>query len=138
MLGLLPSVSIGENGRATPFGITATGDANYFPQDLMVRVTALPPHGAVLKEDGITPIVLGQIVTAAELATLKFLPALAEGGTESGSIQPENWFVLSASQNGGPRLIGIQTPNNELKHVTLTELPVNGSVLLNDGITKVV
>jgi hypothetical protein len=40
---------------------------------MFVQVTALPSHGRVLKEDGITHG-LGQMVTAAELVALKFRP----------------------------------------------------------------
>ena len=70
MLNLNPASLIsGEKGHATPVGTIA--DVNYTPHDLTVTVTALPSHGAVLKEDGITPIHLGQTVTAAELAALR-------------------------------------------------------------------
>ena len=57
MLNLNPiSLVFGENGNASPATIT---DVNYTPHDLTVKVAALPSHGAVTKDDGITPIHLG-------------------------------------------------------------------------------
>jgi len=52
MLNLNPtSLIFGENGHVTPISTGTIADVNYTPHDLTVRVTALPSHGAVLKED---------------------------------------------------------------------------------------
>ena len=69
MLNLNPtSLMFGENGRATPFGAATIADINYMQYDFTVKGTMPPSHGMVLKEDGITQVGLGQMVTAAELA----------------------------------------------------------------------
>jgi hypothetical protein len=139
MLGLVSTPSIaGENGCATPFGAATTGGTDYFPQDLTVRVTALPSHGAVVKADGVTQILLGQTISAVELAALKFWPAPAQSGSAIVPSQPESWLVVNVPQNGEPRLIGIQAPEIDAEYVTMSELPVNGTVLLSDGVNTLV
>jgi hypothetical protein len=148
MLNLNPtSLMFGENGHATPVGTSTIADVNYTPHDLTVTVTALPSHGAVLKEDGITQIHLGQTVTAAELAALSFTPVTTYSESASGPrIEPKrNGFVLYVAQNGGPTPIRIQVPNASGRQgadsadsdVMITELPSNGTVLLADRITAV-
>ena len=68
MLNLNPvSLIFGENGNTSPATIA---DVNYTPHDFTVTVMALPSHGAVTKEDGITQIHLGQTVTAISGATV--------------------------------------------------------------------
>ena len=58
MLSLNPtSLILDENGRAPPFRIAAIADVSYAPHDLTVKVTAVPSHGTVLKEDGVTTYV---------------------------------------------------------------------------------
>ena len=113
MLSFNPtSLFSGENGRrSAPFRVATIADANYTPHDLAGNVKTLPSQGMVLKEDGIMQVVLGQVVTAAELVALKFKPATAQTGSAIGSIikpKLESWFVLSVPQNGEPRSIGIQ------------------------------
>jgi hypothetical protein len=142
MLSLNPAALIpGENSLTIPLPIATIADADYTPHDLTVTVTALPSHGLVFKEDGITQVGLGQMVTAAELAALKFRPAAAQTGFATGptsKLRPEGWFVLSVPQNGEPRQIGIQASGVSIEsYVTIIELPSNGTVLLADGITAV-
>jgi hypothetical protein len=144
MLSLKPaSLMLGENGFAAPFRIPPIADANHTPHDLTVTVTvtALPSHGTVLKEDGITQVGLGELVTATELAALKFRPDTRQTGFAIGSMikpSPEGRFVLNVPQNGEPRPIGVQASGFSLKSsVTITELPSNGIVLLADGTTAV-
>jgi hypothetical protein len=145
MLNLNPtSLIFGENGHVTPINTATIADVNYTPHDLTVRVTALPSHGAVLKEDGITQIHLGQAVTAAELAALRFAPVATCSESASGPEIAPTWngFVLYVAQNCEPTPIPIQAlnlsgdPAADL-YVTITELPSNGTVLLSDGITVV-
>src|SRR5258705_3901692 len=105
MLNLNPtSLIFGENGHATPLGTATIADVNYTPPDLTVTVTALPSHGAVLKEDGITQIHLGQTVTAAELAALRFKPVTTHSESSSGPQIETGWngFVLYVAQNSEP------------------------------------
>ena len=108
MLSLNPtSLTLDETGRATPFRIATMADVCYTPHDLTVKVTVLPSHGTVLKEDGITQVGLGQIIAAGELAALKFMPGSAQTGFAAGTtIEPrlESWSVLSVPQNGEPGL----------------------------------
>jgi hypothetical protein len=142
MLNLNPtSLIFGEDGHGTAVRIATIADDNYTPHDLTVKVTALPPHGMVFKEDGITPLGLGQVVTAAELAALKFRPATVQFGFATGStIEPgvQSWSVLSVPQHGEARPIGIQASGISIdSYVTITELPSNGTVLLAGGITAV-
>jgi hypothetical protein len=142
MLSLNPtSLTLDETGRATPFRIATMADVCYTPHDLTVKVTVLPSHGTVLKEDGITQVGLGQIIAAGELAALKFMPGSAQTGFAAGTtIEPrlESWSVLSVPQNGEPGLIGIQVSGiSMVSFVTIIELPSNGTVLLGDGITAV-
>jgi hypothetical protein len=140
MLNLNPaSLTSGESSRVAPFRIVTIADADYTPHDLAVKVTALPSQGLVLKEDGITQVTLGQLVTDAELAALKYRPAAAP--TESAAISTikpklEIWFVLSVPQNGGPRPIDIPAPGRSVgAYIEITELPANGTVRLADGTT---
>jgi Domain of unknown function (DUF4082)/Cadherin-like domain len=140
MLNLNPaSLTSGGNGRAAPFRVVTIADANYTPHDLAVTVTALPSQGMVLKEDGITEVVLGQLVTDAELAALKFRPTAAVTESATGSTTKpklEIWFVLSVPQNGEPRPIDIPAPGHFVEpYVEVTELPSNGTVRLANGIT---
>jgi Domain of unknown function (DUF4082)/Bacterial Ig domain/Cadherin-like domain len=140
MLSVNP-ISLGENGPATPFRIATIADADYTSHDLTVEVTALPAHGIVFKEDGVTQVGLGQIVTACELAALKFRPVAAQTGFAIASaIKPrlENWVVLNVPQNGEPKPIGVQVPGISIEsYATIIELPSNGTVLLADAITAV-
>jgi hypothetical protein len=142
MLSLNPTSLAGENVRAAPFCIAVSADADYTSHDLAVNVKALPSQGMVLKDDGITPVVLGQLITAAELAALTFTPAAAQTGSATGSTiehKPDSWFVVSMSQNSEPRPIGIQALEIFAEaDVTIIELPANGTVLLTDGATPVV
>src|ERR1700704_5924467 len=97
MLSVNP-ISLGENGPATPFRIATIADADYTSHDLTVEVTALPVHGIVFKEDGVTQVGLGQIVTTCELAALKFRAVAAQTGFAIGSaikLRLENWVVLN-------------------------------------------
>jgi hypothetical protein len=141
MLNLNPASLIsGGNGRLAPFRIVTIADANYTSCDLAVKVTALPSQGVVLREDGITEVVLGQMVRDAELAALKFRPAVVTTQTNIG-LKPklEIWFVLSVPQNGEPRSIEIPSPGHFVEpYVEITELPSNGIVRLVDGTGAVV
>jgi hypothetical protein len=141
MLSVNP-ISLGENGPATPFRIATIADADYTSHDLTVKVAALPLHGQVFKADGVTQVGLGETVTAGELAALKFRPSTAQSGFATGSTierAVESWFVLIALQNGKARPIGILAPGIPIdSHITITELPSNGIVLLPDGVTAVI
>jgi hypothetical protein len=141
MLNLNPaSLTSGESSRVAPFRVVTIADADYTPHDSAVKVTALPSQGMVLKEDGITQVRLGQLVTDAELAALKYRPAGSPTESATSTIKPklEIWFVLSVPQNGGPRPIDIPAPRQSFgAYIEITELPANGTVRLADGITAV-
>src|SRR5258705_2310243 len=100
--------SFAENSSVPPFRIAAIVDASYPRTDLTVTVTALPSHGTAFKEDGVTQVVLGQVLTAGELAALKFRRATAQADAVGSTIEPglDGWFVLSVPQNGEARSVG--------------------------------
>jgi hypothetical protein len=55
VLSLNPvSLMFGENGRSTHLGAATAADIDSAPDGLTVKVTAVPSHGTVLKEDGVT------------------------------------------------------------------------------------
>ncbi len=142
MLNLNPvSLIFGESGYT---GTATIGDFDYTPHDLTVRVMALPSHGTVTKEDGITQIHVGQMVTAAELAALRFTPVTTYSESASGPkiTTTSNGFALYVAQSSEPTPIPVQALNlfkgqGADLPVTITELPSNGTVLLSDGIAVV-
>ena len=70
--------------REKPAALSAHADSQlllssqpgYTLHDIMVTVTGLPSAGVVLKADHFTPVVLGDKLTAADLATLNLAPQL--------------------------------------------------------------
>jgi Domain of unknown function (DUF4082)/Cadherin-like domain/Bacterial Ig domain len=115
-----------------------SAELSYNLHDIMVEVTGLPPAGVVLKADGLTPVVLGDALTAAELAALSFAPT----SLRSEEVPAGNGLVIYVPQDCGRLPIALfadlaagtaaDTP------VVITELPSNGSVFLADGMTAVV
>jgi hypothetical protein len=125
-----PFLMFGENGRVIRFENAAMAHNDYTSDDVTVRVTALPLHGTVLRQDGVAQIHLGQTVTVGELAALRFKPATAHSEFASGpQIEPAwNGLVLYAAQSSEPTPIRIRTPNGSGRsaadlRVTITELP---------------
>lgn len=137
MLSQNPNLSFfGKNGHVRPFGSATLADADYTPHDLTVTVRALPSSGIVLKGD--TQVSLGQMMTAADLAALKFVPVVSAAGND---IAPAGYgFVMYVAQNCEPTQIFVKAlfdSSVARSHVTITELPSNGTVLLSDGATCV-
>jgi len=64
---------------------------------VMVKITNLPSAGVVLKADGLTRVVLGDTLTAAELAALNFVPA----SLRSEETPPGNGLVIYVPQDCG-------------------------------------
>jgi hypothetical protein len=123
-----------------------------------MTVTALPPNGTVLLADGFTPVRLRQALPLAELAALKFRPALnSTAGSpgfgssttkpsgvvvDAGARLPAGYFVASVPQDSGARTIGVQISTGTDRPAAdscaiVTGLPWNGTVLLADGMTAV-
>jgi hypothetical protein len=161
------SLTVAENSLATPISIPAPTDVGFAASALTVTVTSLPVDGTVLLADGITPVVVGETLTVAQLTALKFRPALNDsnatstfaftvtdptGNTASATatlaIGASNtplvatWTSLDVPQNGGATPIGISAPtdvsfSSSQLTVKVTSLPTSGTVLLSDGTTRV-
>lgn len=125
------SFNVAESRRADFPDTATTFDPHYYPSDLNVAITALPPHGRVLLADGATPVGLGQTVTLPQLATLQF--ALDDPSAHWSSMCVWN---DSAAQAIVIDLTNAFTAESETA-VRLTDLPSNGTVLLADGETIV-
>jgi len=70
MLREKPSI-LSVNADASPL---PSPESDYTLSDVTLTVTSLPPAGIVLKADRVTRVVLGDTLTAAELAALSFAP----------------------------------------------------------------
>lgn len=110
-----------------------SSEAGYGLHDLTVTVAGLPPSGVILRADGLTQVAVGDTLTAAELAALRFSPACSEEPTLS------NGSVVLVPHNGGrlaiPLLAALPAGSYADTPVAITELPSNGSVSLADGMT---
>ena len=105
------SLTSAENGNPTATPWLQSLTLTMPPYDLTVKVTALPPHGTVFKEDGVAKVGLGQVVTARKLVALKFRPAIAQARMATGStlkLAPEGWLVVGVPLNDEPSVIGVQ------------------------------
>jgi hypothetical protein len=115
-----------------------SAEPSYNLHDIMVKVTCLPSAGVVLKADSLTPVVLGDTLTAAELAALTFAPT----SLRSEETPPGNGLVIYVPQDCGrlpiPLFANLAAGTAADTPVVLTELPSNGSVFLADGMTAVV
>jgi Domain of unknown function (DUF4082)/Cadherin-like domain len=115
-----------------------SGEPSYNLHDIMVKVTGLPSAGFVLKADSLTPVVLGDALTAAELAALTFAPT----SLRSEETLPGNGLVIYVPQDCGrlpiPLFADLAASTAADTPVVITELPSNGSVFLADGMTAVV
>ena len=131
--------------REKPTALSAHADSQllssqpgYTLHDIMVTVTGLPSAGVVLKADHFTPVVLGDKLTAADLATLNLAPQLRR----LEAAPPWSGRVIYIPQNCGRLPIPLFTdlPFGSVADntVIITELPTNGSVFLVDGMTAVV
>jgi hypothetical protein len=157
------SLTVSENSLATTIGIAAPVDSSYASAALTVLVTALPTDGTILLADGITPITLGQSLTANQLTALKFRPGLNAFGTSStfgftisdpaGSTAPAtatvtigasntplvtNPALLDVPQHSAATLINIQAPTDasftsSQLTITIIALPTDGTVTLANG-----
>lgn len=134
MLREKPAVLSVSSG--TPSLLSA--DPDYSLHDIMVKVTGLPSAGVVLKQDRITPVSLGDTLTAAELAALIFTPT----SLRSEEALPGNGLAIYIPQNCGrlpiPLFADFAAATVGDPQVVITELPSNGSVFLADGLTGVV
>src|SRR6202048_679782 len=115
-----------------------SAEPSYNLHDIMVKVTGLPSAGFVLKADSLTPVVLGDALTAAELAALTFAPT----SLRSEETLPGNGLVIYVPQDCGrlpiPLFADLAAGTAADTPVVITELPSNGSVFLANGMTAVV
>ena len=113
-------------------------EADYSLNDISVAVTSLPSAGVVLKADQVTPVAVGDRLTAVELAALSFAPAFSP----SRVAQPWSGQVIYIPENCGrlpiPLFADLAVGPTADKAVVITEIPSNGSVFLADGMTAVV
>jgi Domain of unknown function (DUF4082)/Bacterial Ig domain/Cadherin-like domain len=115
-----------------------SAEPSYNLHDIMVKITNLPSAGVVLKADSLTPVVLGDTLTAAELAALTFAPtSLRSQETPRG-----NGLVIYVPQDCGrlpiPLFADLAAGIAADTLLVITELPSNGSVFLANGMTAVV
>jgi hypothetical protein len=64
----------------TSLGTVTPHDTYYTPSDLSMAVTALPPNGTVLLANGLTPVRLRQVLTLAQLRSLKAPARIGSSG----------------------------------------------------------
>jgi hypothetical protein len=76
---------VASNSGAAPIGLTAPTDADGAGDTLTIVVSALPTNGTVTI-GGVTPVVLGQQLTASQLAGLDFAPGAGQAGTSSSFV----------------------------------------------------
>lgn len=67
-------LSTTSGASATAIAITAPTSDTYAQSALTITADMLPLNGTVMLADGITPVTVGQTLTAVQLAGLKFLP----------------------------------------------------------------
>jgi hypothetical protein len=115
-----------------------SAEPSYNLHDIMVEITCLPSAGVVLRADSLTPVVLGDTLTAAELAALNFAPT----SLRSEETSPGNGLVIYVPQDCGrlpiSLFVDLAAGTGADMPVTITELPSNGSVFLASGMTAVV
>jgi hypothetical protein len=115
-----------------------SAEPSYNLHDIMVKITNLPSAGVVLKADSLTPVVLGDTLTAAELAALNFAPT----SLRSEETPPGNGLVIYVPQDCGrlpiPLFADLAAGTAADTPLVITELPSNGSVFLANGMTAVV
>ena len=102
LLTTATSLTVAENGGATPIGIKAPSDASFALSQLSVSVTALPTDGTVLLANGSTPVTVGESLTVSQLTGLLFKPTQDNTGHTSS-------FAYSVSDPAGKTAVGSAT-----------------------------
>ena len=130
-------------------------------------MTGQPTNGTVYLADGVTPVIAGNLLTAAQFAGLEFIGGPGTEGQSSQftytAIDATGWSAsgsatlsvvanpdgpqtspasLTVAENAGPTAIGITAPTDPnyaaaQLAVAVTTLPTNGTVYLADGVTAV-
>ncbi len=163
-----PTLDVAENAPATAIGIAAPSESNYILAQLAIIAGTLPEDGTVTLADGITAVIAGQTLSAADLAGLLFTPTIgtfatsasftylvtdpagnATSGTATLAIGPAignpavSSPTLDVAENAPATAIGIAAPSDP--NYTLAQLaivagtlPADGTVTLADGITAVI
>jgi hypothetical protein len=127
-----------------------------------VTITSIPTGSALLLSDGVTPVVAGQTISAAQAATLLFRPAPDfnggtavtftvtdnQGGTSSPTTLQINVLavndapVAAATTATGPEdspislSLGGTDLDSSVTGITITGAPANGNLFLADGATR--
>ena len=112
-------------------------EAQYTLHDISMAVAGLPPSGTVWKADRLTPLVLGDELTAGDILGLTFAPASREDEDARSDSLP----VIYVPQNCGrlpiPLLTDLPVGSGAQTPIAITELPSNGTVYLANGVSAV-
>ncbi|MBC7956501.1 MAG: hypothetical protein H7Y33_11610, partial [Cytophagales bacterium] len=130
-----------------------------------VTVTSIPAGSTLLLADGVTPVLAGQTLTAAQASTLLFRPSPDfnggnavtftvtdnQGGVSAPATVQINVLAVNdppvatsgiarAGPEGTPIAVGLGGTDIDgtIAGVTVTSAPANGSLFLADGVTPVV
>lgn len=96
------SLSIPENSIATTINIPTPSDTSYSSPQLSVTVDTLPSDGTVLLCDGLSPVIVDETLTVAQLTGLEFTP------TPNGAGQSSE-FPFIMSERSGSTVSGTAT-----------------------------
>lgn len=79
-----PTVDVaGAGAAAIALGITRPTDPNFTADQLTIAVSALPTNGTITLADGVTPVTLGETLTAGQLTGLLFAGSAGMSGRNS-------------------------------------------------------
>jgi len=95
------ATEVSAGNAPSSIGIVDPVDANYTKASLTAIVTGLPTNGTVYLADGVTPVFVGETLSEAQLAGLKF----AGNGGAAGQISELTYTVTDptgAGDNVGP------------------------------------
>ncbi len=157
------ALTVAPGQTATALNVPAPTDPNYAAAQLTATVTALPTNGTIDLADGVTPITLNQVLSAAQLGSLSFVAGAGVSSaqssfgytvadpsqnTASGSfglaVGPNvgnptvSSPTLAVAENAAATAIGIAAPtdpNYSMAQLTVTAgaLPSDGTVTLANG-----
>jgi len=160
-------LSVAAASAPIAIGIPAPTDSLYPTSKLKVRITALPNDGTIYLADGVTPVVLGELLTVGELSTLTFAGGAGAAGQSrqlsyavtdpagtsatgaatlsvvANTLDPRTIPAsLSVAADSGATTINIAAPTDpkySAASLTVKVLgtPEDGTVLLADGVTRV-
>jgi Hint domain-containing protein len=81
-----------------PIGITAPVDTGFSAGSLRILVTALPADGTVYLADGVTPVINGELLSAAQLTGLTFSDGAVGSSTFSYLVMDPNTIYTTGTE----------------------------------------